>query len=96
MNAARPGGYSHRVHNVGAETFEVLDYLIVAASRAFVCVFRGFRARRLMQLKMTAPNGQTMSHAVKAGDVHWVDTTVPHALANESNAGGEIIELDLK
>ena len=128
MSAARPGGYSHRVHNVGAETFEVLDveflqrpkdpsqevaaevaaenpsarayhwslapgaktpehahkrpYLIVAATQ--------------MQLKMTAPNGQTMSHEVKAGDVQWVDTTVTHALANESNAGGEIIELELK
>jgi len=128
MSTARPGGYSHRVHNVGAGTFEVLDveflkrpekpsqevaatvagenpsarayhwslapgaktpehmhkrpYLIVAATP--------------MQLNMSAPDGQVMTHEVKAGDVHWVDSTVTHVLANKSQTDGEIIELELK
>jgi quercetin dioxygenase-like cupin family protein len=129
LSTAVPGGYSHRVHNMGPGNFEVLDveflqrpekpaqesvtgplagenpsarayhwslapgaktpehthkrpYLIVAATP--------------MQLKMSAPDGQVMSHAVKAGDVHWVDSAVTHVLGNDSTTPGEIVELELK
>jgi quercetin dioxygenase-like cupin family protein len=128
VSATGPGGYSHRVHNVGSSFFEVLDveflqhpdkpsdaiagpmagenpsarayrwelapgakspehthhrpYLIVAATP--------------MQLKMTAPDGQSRSETVKLGDFHWVDAQVTHVLANEGTAPGTIVEFELK
>lgn len=57
-------------------------YLIVAATP--------------MQLKMTAPDGQSRAEPVKAGDFHWVDAEVTHVLANEGATPGEIVELELK
>jgi len=33
---------------------------------------------------------------VKAGDVHWVDAKVTHALANEGTTVGQIVEIELK
>lgn len=57
-------------------------YLIVAATP--------------MQLKMTAPDGQSTAHAIQAGDFHWVDVEVTHVLANDGDTAGEIIELELK
>jgi quercetin dioxygenase-like cupin family protein len=57
-------------------------YLIVAATP--------------MQLKMTGPDGQSMTHAVQAGDFHWIDTDVTHVLANDSGTPGVIVELELK
>jgi len=57
-------------------------YLIVAATP--------------MQLKMTAPDGQSLSHEIKAGDFHWVDAPVTHVLANDGTSAGDIIELELK
>ena len=49
-----------------------------------------------MQLKMTSPDGQSFTHDVKAGDFHWVDTPVTHALLNNGTTPGEIVELELK
>ena len=57
-------------------------YLIVAATP--------------MKLKMTAPDGQTVAHEIKAGDFHWVDVEVTHSLANDGTTPGEIIEFELK
>lgn len=49
-----------------------------------------------MQLKMTAPDGRTFTHEIKAGDFHWVDAGVTHTLANVGTAPGEIVEIELK
>ena len=49
-----------------------------------------------MELKMTAPDGNSMSHEIKAGDFHWVDAKVTHTLANAGSAEGEIVEIELK
>jgi quercetin dioxygenase-like cupin family protein len=57
-------------------------YLIVAAT--------GF------ELKMTAPDGQSSTHEIKAGDFHWVTTKVTHTLANAGNGEGQIVEIELK
>ncbi len=57
-------------------------YLIVAAAP--------------MQLKMTAPDGQSRVETVKAGDFHWVNVPVTHSLANEGPAEGQIVEFELK
>ncbi len=60
----------------------VRPYLIVATT--------GFT------LKMTAPDGQAVSHDVKRGDFHWVDTKVTHTLANAGTTEGQIVEVELK
>jgi mannose-6-phosphate isomerase-like protein (cupin superfamily) len=57
-------------------------YLIVAAV--------GFN------LRMTAPDGQSTAHEIKAGDFHWVTTKVTHSLANEGASEGQIVEIELK
>ena len=57
-------------------------YLIVAAT--------GFN------LKMTGPDGQSLTHEIKAGDFHWVTTKVTHTLANAGTGKGQIIEIELK
>ena len=57
-------------------------YLIIAATT--------------MMLKMTAPDGQSSTHEVKAGDFHWIDSAVTHALANEGSAAGQIVEIRAK
>jgi len=49
-----------------------------------------------MQLKMTAPDGGSMTHEIKAGDFHWVDAKVTHTLANAGSAEGEVVEIELK
>jgi quercetin dioxygenase-like cupin family protein len=49
-----------------------------------------------MQLKMTAPDGGSMTHEIKAGDFHWVDAKVTHTLANAGTAEGQIVEIELK
>lgn len=49
-----------------------------------------------MRLKMTAPDGQSMTHEVQAGDFHWVDSQVTHTLANESANPAEIFEFEMK
>ncbi len=57
-------------------------YLIIAAT-AF-------------NLKMTAPDGKTLTHELKAGDFHWVDEKVTHSLSNAGTAEGQILEVELK
>ncbi len=49
-----------------------------------------------MQLKMSAPDGRTMTHAINAGDFHWIDAKVTHTLANAGSTEGEIVEIELK
>ncbi len=49
-----------------------------------------------MQLKMSAPDGQSRAEQVKAGDFHWVTVPVSHSLANESSTEGQIVEFELK
>jgi YVTN family beta-propeller protein len=57
-------------------------YLIVAATP--------------LHLKMTAPDGRSSTEDVKAGDFHWVDSTVTHTLTNEGAVEGQIVEIELK
>jgi quercetin dioxygenase-like cupin family protein len=49
-----------------------------------------------MQLRMAAPDGRSMEHAVTAGDVHWVDARVTHVLTNNGTEPGVIVEVELK
>lgn len=49
-----------------------------------------------MLLKMTGPDGSSMTHEVKAGDFHWVDAKVTHTLVNAGTAEGQIVEIELK
>jgi hypothetical protein len=58
-------------------------YLIVAATP--------------MHLKMTAPDGRSLSEELKLGDFHWIDgKVVIHALANEGTVEAQIVEIELK
>jgi len=47
-------------------------------------------------LKMTAPDGQSLTHVLKRGDFHWVDTKITHTLGNAGSAEGQILEIELK
>jgi quercetin dioxygenase-like cupin family protein len=47
-------------------------------------------------LKMTAPDGQSLTHELKRGDFHWVDTKVTHTLGNAGSAQGQVLEIELK
>jgi quercetin dioxygenase-like cupin family protein len=128
IGTARAGGYSHRVHNVGPEVFNVIDVEFLqrsdqpsAATAGPVAgenpSARAYRwelapgaktpehthkqpylivAATPMQLKMTAPDGQSRAESVKAGDFHWVDAQVTHTLSNEGTTAGTIVELELK
>ncbi len=49
-----------------------------------------------LQLKMTGPDGKSMTHEVKAGDFHWIDSKVTHTLTNDGTTEGQIVELELK
>jgi quercetin dioxygenase-like cupin family protein len=60
----------------------VRPYLIVAATKT--------------PLKMTAPDGQSSSHEIQAGDFHWIDAQVTHSLTNEGTTEGQIVEVELK
>lgn len=60
----------------------VRPYLIVAAT-AF-------------PLRMTAPDGQSMSHEIKPGDFHWIASKVTHSLANDGKEEAQIVEIELK
>lgn len=57
-------------------------YLIVAAT-AF-------------QLKMSAPDGRSLTEQVKPADFHWIDAKVTHSLSNAGAGQGEIVEIELK
>jgi quercetin dioxygenase-like cupin family protein len=49
-----------------------------------------------MDLQMAGPDGQSNGHAVKAGDMHWVDEKVTHSLTNGGGEKGVIVEIELK
>ena len=119
--------FTHRVHNVGSLTYEVLDvevfrrpesastatavvagenpsarvYKWVLAPGATSTIHTHVRpylivAATAFNLKMTAPDGKSFTHELKAGDFHWVDTKVTHSLGNAGSAEGQILEVELK
>jgi quercetin dioxygenase-like cupin family protein len=122
------GPYTHRLHNLGPATFEVIDVeffrrpehpsetpaAAVAAENASARVYNWILAPGAtttlhtherpylilavtpLQLKMTSPDGSSMTHEVKAGDFHWVDAKVTHTLTNAGTAEGQIVEIELK
>jgi quercetin dioxygenase-like cupin family protein len=47
-------------------------------------------------LKMTRPDGKSMTQEVKAGDFHWVDNKVTHTLTNAGTLEAQIVEIELK
>jgi quercetin dioxygenase-like cupin family protein len=49
-----------------------------------------------MQLTMTAPDGESRTEQVKAGEFHWVPVSVTHSLANGSSTEAQIVEFELK
>jgi beta-alanine degradation protein BauB len=49
-----------------------------------------------MRLKMTNPDGRSITHDVRPGDFHWVDTKVTHSLTNTGAAEGKIVEIELR
>jgi quercetin dioxygenase-like cupin family protein len=125
---ARAKPVTHRIHNFGPGSFEVLDVEFfhrptepssataapVAAENPSARVYTWTLAPGAtsamhthtrpylivsvikMALKMTAPDGQSFSREVQAGDFHWVDTKVTHSLANEGTTPGQIVEIELK
>src|SRR5215471_16900011 len=53
-------------------------------------------ATAAFKLKMSAPDGRSLSEEVKPGDFHWIDAKTTHSLANEGSLPGEILEIELK
>ena len=49
-----------------------------------------------INLRMTSPDGSSMEHPVKAGDMHWVDSAVTHTLMNHGAAKAVLVEIELK
>jgi quercetin dioxygenase-like cupin family protein len=121
------GPFTHRVHTVGAGSFEVLDVEFLAqpgpASEPIAPVAAESASARLykwvlapgmtaashthvrpylivavqaMRLKMTSPEGQSMTMEVKPGEFHWIDAKVTHTLANDGTSAGEIVEIEPK
>jgi quercetin dioxygenase-like cupin family protein len=122
------GPYTHRVHNVGSTTFEVLDveilrrpetpspalaapvagetpsarvYKWVVAPGAASAMHTHVRPYLIVaatdfNLKMTGPDGQSFTHTLKAGDFHWVDDKVTHALGNAGETEGQMVEIEMK
>jgi len=125
---ASDGPYTHRIHNFGPATFEVVDVeflcrpqhpseraaAAVAAENPSARVYKWTLAPGAetalhtherpylilavtpLQLKMTAPDGSSMTHEVKPGDCHWVDARVTHKLENAGSAEGQIVEIEMK
>lgn len=60
----------------------VRPYLLVAGTDA--------------NLRMASPDGRSMEHPVKAGDMHWVDTAVTHSLGNRGEEKIVLVEFELK
>jgi hypothetical protein len=44
----------------------------------------------------TSPGGRSMTHPVKAGDMHRVDGAVTHTLFNDGRENGVLVEFELK
>lgn len=49
-----------------------------------------------VNLLMASPDGRSIQHSVKAGDMHWVDTEVTHSLGNRGEAKAILVEFELK
>lgn len=49
-----------------------------------------------VELRMTSPGGASMTHPVKAGEMHWVNTAVTHILANQGQQKAILVEFELK
>ncbi len=49
-----------------------------------------------MNLRMTSPEGASLAHPVRAGDLHWVEAAVTHTLVNEGREKGVLVEFELK
>ena len=49
-----------------------------------------------LRLRMTSPDGASMAHPIEAGDLHWVEAKVTHALINEGAERGVIVEFEVK
>jgi quercetin dioxygenase-like cupin family protein len=122
------GPYTHRVHNVGSTTFEVLDVEILRrpgtpspplaapvagetpSARVYKWVLAPGAASAMhthvrpylivaatdFNLKMTGPEGQASTHMLKAGDFHWFNDKVTHALANAGASQGQLVEIEMK
>ena len=120
--------YTHRVHNVGANPYDVLDvellvrpqspspataatvaaenpsariYKWVLASGSISAMHTHVRPYLIVAatgftLKMTAPDGLSLTYELKRGGFLWVDTKVTHTLGNAGNAEGQILEIELK
>ena len=53
-------------------------------------------AATAINLRMTSPGQASMEHAVKAGDMHWVDSAVTHTLMNRGTKNAILVEIELK
>lgn len=124
-----PGtSYTHRVHNVGANPYDVLDVELlnrpqspspataatVAAENPSARIYNWLLAPGAKSsmhthvrpylivaatdftLKMTAPDGLSLTYEQNRGKFIWVDTKVTHTLANAGSAAGQILEIELK
>ena len=49
-----------------------------------------------MDLRTVEPDGSSIDHSVKAGDLHWVDSRVTHVLTNRGTQKGVLVEIELK
>jgi quercetin dioxygenase-like cupin family protein len=118
---------THRVRNVGAVPFEIMDVEIlknsgqpseavaaVAAENPSARVYKWvlapgsssephthtrpylIMAVTPFKLTMTTPDGKSLTHEIKPGDVHWVDAKVTHTLTNSGTTEGQIVEIELK
>jgi quercetin dioxygenase-like cupin family protein len=65
-----------------AQHMHARPYLLVAATD--------------MNLRMTSPDGASMAHPVKAGDLHWVEAGVTHTFVNDGKESGVLVEFELK
>jgi quercetin dioxygenase-like cupin family protein len=53
-------------------------------------------AATAIDLRMTSPDLASMDHAVKAGDMYWVDSAVTHTLINRGSGNAIVVEFELK
>ena len=47
-------------------------------------------------LRMTSPDGQSVEHRAKTGDMQWVDMAVTHSLTNQGSDKAIAVEFELK
>jgi len=65
-----------------AQHTHLRPYLVVAATD--------------MSLRMASPEGGSVAHPVKAGDLHWVEEQVTHSLINQGAERAILVEFELK